>query len=117
MPVVSVVSATALAAINPSVPMSVVTCVMSMVSVAAVPVNVRKVVSVMVRVSVAESATTLAPAGTAMVSKELPPPPALSTVIDPSPRSVRVMFDPANSPQGKYCVPPVFVSHRTKPAS
>src|SRR3990167_2508982 len=48
---------------------------MSMVSVAAVPVIVRKDVSVIVRVSVEESATTLAPAGTAMVSNELPPPP------------------------------------------
>src|SRR3990167_11161268 len=46
---------------------------MSIVSVAAGPVRVRKEVSVGVRVSVEDSAPTLAPAGTAMVSKELPP--------------------------------------------
>src|SRR3990167_3221729 len=65
---------------------------MSMVSVAAVPVRVRKEVSVRVRVSVEESATTLAPAGTAMVSKELPPPPPVVTEHVPSALSVSVVL-------------------------
>ena len=70
-----------MAAISPSVPKSVVTWVMSMVSVAAVPVRVRKEVSVIVKVSVEESATGFVPAGTAMVSKELPLPPPPTVIV------------------------------------
>src|SRR3990167_5969818 len=63
-----------------------------MVSVAAVPVMVRKVSSVKVAVSVEDSATMLAPAGTAMVSKELPEPPPVETEHVPSALSVRVVL-------------------------
>src|SRR3990167_7925786 len=64
-----------------------------MVSEAAVPVMVRKLVSVIVRVSVEESATGLVPAGTLIVSKELPPQPPVVSVNTPLPLSVSVPLD------------------------
>jgi len=63
---------------------------MSMVSVPAVPVITKGEVSVIVSVSVAESATGSVPAGTSMVSKELPPPPPVVRVAVPSPSSASV---------------------------